>query len=72
MSGLTDKQVLELIDVYCMFEEIEGPIFNFVHSQLSKYEDGCGNPHEDWREQTIEAYQDFVKMGELKEVEDCK
>ncbi len=77
-KGLTDRQLLKLIEVYCIFEdnlkenangEFEdnpiSTIYRFVHAQLTRYKGGCKNLHHDWREEAIKAYEEFEKMGEL-------
>ena len=64
---LTDKQILEMIDTHFALVMDESPIYRWVHSQLSKYDDHCENPHEDWREETVQAYKDFVEMGQMKQ-----
>jgi len=62
MEELTDKQVLELIESYTMFEDRDDcPIYRWVHSQLAGREDHCENLHEDWRQETIETYNRFVE-----------
>lgn len=57
---LTDRQVLKLVETYLVINEHNTPLYRWIHSHISN----CG--HEDWRQEAVDAYNEFVEMGEIR------